>query len=99
MKGSPDQTLRERILNSAPFLNGSSFTVARMKSQLGCPNRTGVANALDRLVYDSLVVRSKKKRGRQLVYFYKKKDQQVINILSDAWVSTPTSSEFTPEYF
>jgi len=46
-----------------------------------------------------LVVRSKKKRGRQLVYFYKKKDQQVINILSDAWVSTPTSSEFTPEYF
>ena len=90
-------TIRDRILNSKPYLDGKEFTVARAQSQvkLDTDNRTGVANALNGLVHEGKLTMQLRQVGSRRTSFYTKAHSNKA-IMSRAWVTTPSPQ--TPAY-
>jgi len=90
-------TATERILNSAQYIGCEPFTCARMNTALRGYSKGAVASALSTMVSRGLLeVKRVNLMGNQTnVYSRPKTSGKMLRL---AWVSTPTSHDFTPRY-
>jgi len=87
--------IRERILNSKDYMEGLEFTTARATTHLSNICKQSIGRELRKMSGDGELVSRVERRGSTNIAYYKKPEQ---NIRHMAWVSTPTSHDFTPRY-
>jgi len=88
-------TIRDRIMKSAMYLEGLEFTTARANTQLKALCKQSIGRELRKMSGDGELVSRVERRGSTNIAYYKKPEQ---NIRHMAWVSTPTTHDFTPRY-
>ena len=86
----------DRIFNSGPYRDGE-FTIAEMCAQCGpAVTKGSVATALKKAVSKGQLTCRSARNGVARINYYKAVKNN--KLMRTAWVSTPTPTEYTPEW-